>query len=157
VSPDVIDVEHDATGQPILVLGNNDRKPMPRIVRNVAGYTIPVFVSLVLAALSAPRLRWRLTGRAGGIRIGVGLVVMVLWNGFLTVLVGSYAVAAANRGTVPGGLRLAGSFGDIVQVFVPFVVFVVLFVRGRRPAGRAEGGRQGPDRCPPGTPPNAGR
>ena len=131
VSVDVVYVDHNERGDPILVLENNKRRPVARAMPKVAGYTLPVFLSLIVAGFAATKLRGRLTGRSGILRMSLGLLGLLLYHGLAAVTLVSYAVSVENRGHVERSLRLAGSFVNVAQPFVPFVLFALVLLAWR--------------------------
>lgn len=122
VSPDVVYVDHDASGDPVLVLENNRRRPVLRGIRTVAGFTVPVFLAVLAAAVTIGRLRSRLFHPRGALVLLAGGAALVLAHGVAFVTILCYALSLDNRGAVSPALRLAGAFADAVLPFVPFVI-----------------------------------
>jgi hypothetical protein len=131
MSDDVAWVDVVPGGGVHLVLENGKRKDTVHALRATSKLGYAVLVSLLVAGFVYPVTRVRYRGRLGTLRVLACAVAFVLTHVMATWLILGYVVALETRGRAPGWLRLAGTFVDVLQGFIPFIL-VALFFMPRR-------------------------
>jgi hypothetical protein len=131
MSTDIAWVDVVPGGGVELVLENNKRKDAVRALGATSKLGYAVLASLLLAAFVYPRTRDRFRGRAGILRVLACFAVFVASHVITTWLLLGYVIALECHGRAPGPLRLAGTFIEVLQNFVPFIL-VGLFFTPRR-------------------------
>lgn len=151
VNEPVVGVETSPT-RVDLVLENGKRRDMVRALRVTSKLAYAVLAALVLTGFFFEPARSRLRGRRGIVRVAGVCLGFTLAHAVIAGLTVSYVVALETRGRAPSGLRVAMTFADVMQNFVPFLLFILVFVRAPLPGPRVilspAGGQNAPSKEP---------